>query len=921
MELDFDRSTPPFVEQNDETKTSPNNEERFSLSDFVVDRRGSFASLLLPHFQSSTAIVVYRGHSTTTNSHKDTQSKANIQGLPLTGDKKKSLPFVPSELWETAILTAAALCAYQQQQKAKPKAIEDVTVQENVPLEEIGNGKLCFKTPSMRPEGKNQQDQSKTNNPNYTQDQQHAFDRHRRYNQNTSHRGFRSTSVEKVIFSEFCRPNVVETKKRKRSSSHSLLEENDNLLVSEPTDQSNTANATETNQENDPGVSHDANSDPTAHSNPRNSEQSPKSTPTNNRREKCKRSELFLLQRFGLLPDKMNGQIDGISTDLATNENDSDSSETGDNLIESKDGHGGASVLEEEGCSSPIEFPVCFDEYDEEEDQENDFNYNTAAEVETKGEQNAFSVSNDTGLVPENAPCYNEEFENGKDPIENDLAHGEAKLEVHSFTNPSNEHIAVKSSKKKKNGKKKKRRKRTAEEKILRKKEKRRRKEPESKSSNRLRGKEAEGDLADEDRSQNDGDKLETPRKLDFKKFSPVKTSTKGTDTEKSPNRFEHASSTRVLEKRKPIGNLDSTNHASNESVPFIENESAPRDPFLVGPDEILETVTRDSHIPQGNVHKYERVHTNTLSLNGTDGRNLVAFPRHDKNNDSETPVSILCSESFIENFGETVSEITRSTSVVGGNSELSAFHQRSIQFVDTKLVDTCSVDIEIPSRVAMVVSTMSQIQNSGGLMANFLPRIVEVAARNRYTDLVVFLCVDIILDPRTARDLVRLQSAFLSCDRGLPRTRTAIQVCSKQSLAGLISRNIFRFIESDNGLLSNAVSKVDHWLSDERACLRLKFLLSIIPTLSVIGALYWLEFSVNRSTWSPLRNRNQHPITDKTSEWFQNIFQDVGVERRRLESYLLSSNANGSKLKDFMNPFVPNQLAFAVHIHLKHYY
>ena len=205
--------------------------------------------------------------------------------------------------------------------------------------------------------------------------------------------------------------------------------------------------------------------------------------------------------------------------------------------------------------------------------------------------------------------------------------------------------------------------------------------------------------------------------------------------------------------------------------------------------------------------------------------------------------------------------------------------------------------------------------------MAFFLPRIVNLAAQNRYNYLIVFLCVDVILDSTTARDLVRLQSAFLSCDRGLPRTQTKIQVCSKRSLASFISSNIFHLIESGNCPSPNVISKVDQWLSDERTCQRLKFLLSIIPTLSVMGALYWLELCVDRATCSPLRHQTkQSSEGDKTSKWFQQVFQNTEMEKRCLESHLLSSNTNRSKskLKDFLNPIVPNQLAYAVHTRLK---
>ena len=904
MRRNLDRKIPHWAEQTDESKTSSCNDDRFSLFEFLGDRRGSSASLSLLHSQPSTAIVVYRGHSTTTNSQKDMESERSIQNLPLTENEKENSPLVPSNVWETAILTAAALCAYQQQRrKSKPNAMEEVKPLENV----AETRKLRFKTPT-RHEGEDQfkiRPSVSENNTDYTQDQDHVSDYRHQSNPKKVHRAFHSTSVEKVIVSEICRPDVVATKKRKRPPPLLLLGENDNALLSEENHQSNANYTISTNHSNDTAPSHDTKSDPTAASNTKDSEQHPKSIPSQNRHEKSKWNELFLLQRFGLLPNKKSGSENEIFNDLETNEIDSDSSESRDKVVGGNDDHIGVSVAAEDGSSSPIEFPACFDDYDEEEEQDNDFNYDNSTKVEEKGDRDATPVSNNAYLTPKNAPS-----KKGQAPIANDHIPAKAKLDVDSFADPSNVNIAVQPSTKQKNRKKKKRRKRTAEEKILRKQEKRRRKESKSKKNDKRRGNNDQVDSADEDRTKSEGEKLETPRKLDFQKFSPVKTSTKGADTEKPQNLLERSCLTRTFEKQIPAGHVGAANNASKQSVPFIQTESAPLDPFSIDPSEILETYTCNSDILHGKGSKFERVPANGLGLDVTKDPDSNAFTRNDTNAGCEIPIRILCSERFIESFGETVSEITRS------NSASSVSQQKTIQFIDTNLVDVCSLDIEIPSRVAMVVSTMSQIQNSGGLMANFLPRIVEVAACNRYTNLVVFVCVDVTLDSTTARDLIRLQSAFLSCDRGLPRTHTTIQVCSKQSLAASISNNISRFIESENGLLSNVVSKVDHWLSDERASLRLKLLLSIIPTLSVIGALSWLELSIETSTRSSLCDRNQHPINgDKMSKWFQNVFQDVEMEKRRLESYL-----SGSNLKAFMNPSVPNQLASVVNIHLKHY-
>ena len=783
--------------------------------------------------------------------------------------------------------------------------------------------------------------------------------------------------------------------------------------------------------------------------------QQPNQTQNVDRITNRKRSELLLLQRFGLMSDKNGGGDSEVSTAPAIQfhndrsnckDKDSDSSsfvsqnvqgkELGDDNInidycdEDKDeGLPGKTHFEESvpsnnvDYSSPIEFPICFDDYeDEEEDEEDDVNNSISKQFEAIEKPDiSVAVHSTTLLSNKKADCYSEEFEDKKELVGKSITPCVSKFESHVAPHPNTRYTVTQSSKKKKERKKK--RKSTPEEKALRNKEKRRRKE--SKKNNGKGQVEREAiDFVNESESEK-GDKLETPRKLDFKNFSPVKAPTKVSEVKNSSDpserRFDSPiSARRILNKkcdevfhssvlkakdsdpnvsndpfsispdeiRQTITCLDPIvttkqpqrqqeqevevelhtknlhSYASDSPLSIFPDEIlktitcpdateqeelqqkeaqhtkifhsyAPDDPFSVSPDEILQTITCPDPTDQEQLQQKELQHTNNLhsyafddafSVSPDDVLKAKTSPeptsrvQQDKKTEDESPICLLCSEAFIENFGQIISDIIRGDSIVESNIESSTTARRPIRFIDSDLVDVCSVDIETPSRGAMVVSTISQIRNSGGIMTFFLPRIVALAATNRYDRLVVFVCVDVILDSAITRDLVRLQSAFLSCERELPRTQTSIQLCSKQSLGACISRTIYR----TNGLFSDSLSQVDYWLSDSRACQRLKFLLSIIPTLSATGALHWLHLSVGKSSWSPLRNNNQYTVEeeDQTLEWFQQCFQDVSAECRRLESHLLRSKneryISNTNLDDFMNPDVPKQLVLVIDAGLK---
>ena len=679
--------------------------------------------------------------------------------------------------------------------------------------------------------------------------------------------------------------------------------------------------------------------------------------------EKCKSKELMLLQRFGLSSSKKNPNDSEVSVTIPTKSNcmhDNDDSttqvhkdvtvgtpsvfhDTQSQESEDDDGRGGKGNGDITEClpentdseehvpvdsvldySSPIEFPVCSDYYDEEEDEEKEdvdvdgnictpfekhvqssvYTANTAypashsfvqKKIERKRKRRRTSEekrrrkerkqkrdSHRKRWDPDDFEC-----DVGDDKGEGDRLESPKKIDLKDiFTGDSgNKNFTGDSGNEKEEGEKLE---------TPRKLEYRdfdacvsgSEKEEVDKlgTPKKLDFKEICKDGGDENEERN---KLETPKKLDFRNFSPAEALGNERDSDgvihaSDQNENIFHSSNAVI--RMPAKNCD-RNDEFLKSPRRLEDDIAPDDPFSVTSEDILlATIT----CPDAAVHRQQQAQI----------------------------IHLLCSEIFLENFGEVIAEIVRSDNSLVG---------MPIRVIDTDLVDVCGVDIEMPSRGAMVVSKLSQIQfSSGGLMGAFLPKIVELAATNRYRNLFVFLCVDVELDSEAARDLVRLQTAFLFGERGMSMTQTSFQWSSKRSLGACIVQTIELSANSIGDFSSSALPNIDHWLSDPRTCQRLKFLLSIIPTLSLTGALHWLELSIGDpvSYRSPNRLPTQHSPTeeeeDESSEWFQRCFKHVNEESSRLESCLLRSNPKNSEssntgLWNSMNPSVPKQLVCVV--------
>ncbi|VEU33811.1 unnamed protein product [Pseudo-nitzschia multistriata] len=603
---------------------------------------------------------------------------------------------------------------------------------------------------------------------------------------------------------------------------------------------------------------------------------------------KAKEKELTLLQRFGLVAENnIGGNYSATKneTTIARKPSPKHNTAVDDRINDDADNNANAHCQTprcnkdmeippsdfNDDETSPFEFPVCSDQYEEEDDRD-----------------------------------------------ENIASSKRGRLEHHS-SSPTLERTSRRDPEIKNRQKRRKKRRRTKEEKKMLRKEKRAekrrnkgeknskpqhkhmRQDVAKKSSEKL-GKNGLMKANKREDSEIEIEELETPKKLeditpeqitarqrnpehvldgtnlykDNNFTSPLRTKTQFSDLQGATGKNSKLFRTPQMGLNGDNSDKDITGDASN-------------DPFYVSPEEI-EHITESCDI------------NDRMGISNSDITEVAA------NNNS--PVRVLCSETFFENFGEVIAELAR-----GIFDGIQSMENMPIHFTDTYLMDTCGVDIETPFRGAIVVSTLSQIQTSGpnGLLQNFLPKIVELVSTSRYRHITIFLCIDTKLDTDTSQDILRLQTAFL-CDAeySAERTTTSIQLTSRACLAACIAKNIvWNRSRFDSNSHFSAMSKMDHWLSDQRACQRLKFLMNIIPTLSVTGALHWIE-----SRQSPTRPSTQtESEDDKSMAWFQQCFARVEEESNYLKSLLPSSKhpKEMMQLHDFISPYVALQLVTVV--------
>jgi hypothetical protein len=212
-----------------------------------------------------------------------------------------------------------------------------------------------------------------------------------------------------------------------------------------------------------------------------------------------------------------------------------------------------------------------------------------------------------------------------------------------------------------------------------------------------------------------------------------------------------------------------------------------------------------------------------------------------------EKPLKLLCSESFLESWGESVTELasgrwahtspTDNTYGVGSFAKSKIAGVSKIVLIDSPLVKKCGIDIEAPGRCGIIVLEASSLE-SVSLAKKNVRDIAGLAAVGRYVQLHIFICHNLLVSPATSKHAVHLQNAVASFGAA-PQTHVIVKTVSLCSLSMSLAQTILSRpkVQHNVQLLEEATAA--QAATDVQLQERALFILSLIPVLSVNGAVH----------------------------------------------------------------------------------
>lgn len=215
-------------------------------------------------------------------------------------------------------------------------------------------------------------------------------------------------------------------------------------------------------------------------------------------------------------------------------------------------------------------------------------------------------------------------------------------------------------------------------------------------------------------------------------------------------------------------------------------------------------------------------------------------------------PVTVLCSEAFIDTWGDVVAELSSgrwSAIAVEHGDDLhtsSIFAEgvysegRKIELVDTSLIDKCQIDLELANRTAVLLYTLSALADEQDAK-NAVIQLAQLAAKGRYKRIVVFLSYDVPLTHHISRHVVQLQSAALWNGGKMPST-TFIKTATPKSLSACIAATVFSSVRAAP-LAEVELAHLEK-IRNQEYLTKVSFLIGIAPALTVTGALHCLRIA-----------------------------------------------------------------------------
>jgi hypothetical protein len=242
-------------------------------------------------------------------------------------------------------------------------------------------------------------------------------------------------------------------------------------------------------------------------------------------------------------------------------------------------------------------------------------------------------------------------------------------------------------------------------------------------------------------------------------------------------------------------------------------------------------------------------------SLQGQ-AEDMPHLSQEDQNTDHSRlpPAKVLCSEQFIESWGDVVAELAsgrwaHSFPANEGSNEAQTVRcwGRKVELRDTPMVDQCGVDIELSNRCAILlynISTLEAPQQAREVVIG----LAQLVAIGRYKQVCIILCYDVPVTSSITRHIVQLQTAVMSSDGNLS-TSTFFKTASPATLSTTIAQTVFVHNQAATGTLSEPPTDV---VTDEQIGEWSRFLLSLLPTLSAHGAIQCIQLAQQIASSGP---------------------------------------------------------------------
>jgi hypothetical protein len=192
--------------------------------------------------------------------------------------------------------------------------------------------------------------------------------------------------------------------------------------------------------------------------------------------------------------------------------------------------------------------------------------------------------------------------------------------------------------------------------------------------------------------------------------------------------------------------------------------------------------------------------------------------------------ITLLSSESFLENFSEVVAELAsgRWTKALApsDNIKIQSLKSTHVSICDCPLVDIAGVDIELSAEKGAIVQRLSSwLEHNQGIQKSsrlFIKNLVELAASGRYKYLHIIFCTDIDVTSMISSEFVTLQNA-LAQQCGCHCEQVTFEFVRPRVLPATLALH----------LLSNR-SQVDSFAdTDENTIERARFLLMLVPAMT----------------------------------------------------------------------------------------